>query len=786
MRATRPNSRTTLTSRRCAGAWFIAVGVVCGMGHATAQETPAQPGLNLGNYNLQQSIELGWRYADFSGNRSVADTFVNLHTGPRLLAQTLDVHSLNHHGPIFDSLSVRSSGYGGEANDYTRLRADKNKWYKFNADFRRDQNRWDYNLLANPLNPPTSIPFIPVRQSPHRFLTVRRMSDFNLKIAPQSRVSLRLGYARHEHEGPSFSTFHKGVFGSGMETLLAQSLRSISNQYLIGADLKLLPRTNLSFDQFLDFHKSDTSWLDGNAAFTLSNGVPVDLGLVFNSDFPTCGPLFDPANPSAPNPLCNGFLAYSRSAPTRSSFPTGQLAFQSRYFRHMELTGRVAYSSGESRVRSFRELFQGLIVPTDERQFTTATSSNTRRLLTSVDWGAVWQVNERFRILETFRFSNLRIPGLAQTVVSTLFGYSLLIAPNVFSASSCPAPFTAATCPQHSPVSPSDEDNIRSAGFLGEEAKSQQLQVEHDFHRHAGARLGYRYRDRLIVTRMLSVTNSRFFPDQPNRGACAGIPLDANGVCSVSSSVGETDRVPIHENALLAGLWLQPIDAWRSNFDLEWSGADRSYTRISPRRRQHYRFRTAYAPSPQVNLSFAFTIHQQGNSSQQIRGWQHFHNYNFNATLALDRSLSLDLGYEYSGIHTQTDICIVSSALPSDALPCALGIGLFHQNSFYDSRSHFGHFALEWSPVKRVTADVGYDLTRESGNTLFLNPLSPPGSLRYDFHQPSALLAVELHRNWRWRAQWGYHGYNERGTPGPVTRRDFRGNVVTTALRYAF
>jgi len=282
------------------------------------------------------------------------------------------------------------------------------------------------------------------------------------------------------------------------------------------------------------------------------------------------------------------------------------------------------------------------------------------------------------------------------------------------------------------------------------------------------------------------VTNSRFFPDLPNRGACAGIELDANGVCSVSSTVNETERVPIHENTLLAGLWLQPASWWRANFDLEWSGADKSYTRISPRRRLHYRLRSVYAPSPQVNLSFAFNIHQRGNSSQQIGNRERFHNFIFNATLAPHRSLFLDLGYEYSGIHTQTDICIASSAVPPHALRCASGIGLVHQNSFYDSASHFGHLALGWTPVKRVAADVGYDFTGEGGNALFLNALAPRGSLPSSFHQPTALLAIELHKNWTWKARWGYHGYKERGAPGPVRARDFRGHVVTTSLLYAF
>ena len=155
---------------------------------AWGQTSTAPEGVAAGNYQIQQSVELGWRYTTSSGNGSIYDTFVNLHTGPRLLEQSLEVQSVNHAGALFDNLSLASFGYGGDPNSATRLRVYRNRWYNFNASFRRDQNFWDYNLLANPLNPPTSSPNLAVQFSPHRFANVRRMSDFNLTLAPQARV----------------------------------------------------------------------------------------------------------------------------------------------------------------------------------------------------------------------------------------------------------------------------------------------------------------------------------------------------------------------------------------------------------------------------------------------------------------------------------------------------------------------------------------------------------------------------------------------------------------------
>ena len=83
---------------------------------------------------------------------------MNLGSGLRLFDYTLDMRSLDHNGLLFDNLNFSNFGYGGDPNDVTRLRIDKNKWYDFRVLFRRDKNFWDYNLLANPLNPSTSTP----------------------------------------------------------------------------------------------------------------------------------------------------------------------------------------------------------------------------------------------------------------------------------------------------------------------------------------------------------------------------------------------------------------------------------------------------------------------------------------------------------------------------------------------------------------------------------------------------------------------------------------------------
>jgi len=197
---------------------------------AQTSTAPQAEGVERGGYHIEQSVELGYRFTDTSGNDAVYNTFVNLHTGPRIIEQSLSLRSLTNTGGLFDDLFLSSFGWGGDPNDAARLRASKAKWYKLNASFRRDQNYFDYDLLANPLNPPTSKPSIPVNQSPHAFYTVRRMSDVDLTVLPQSRVSFRVGYSHNRVEGPSLSSYHEGT-----DALLWQPWSTTLNAWRLGA-----------------------------------------------------------------------------------------------------------------------------------------------------------------------------------------------------------------------------------------------------------------------------------------------------------------------------------------------------------------------------------------------------------------------------------------------------------------------------------------------------------------------------------------------------------------------
>jgi len=796
---------------RCAGL-FVALLLLLGL-PGVAQE-PTE-GVNSGNYNVKQTIEFGGRiipnsdFKDSRGRRDVYDTFVNLRDGPRLFDYTLEMRSLNHQGWLFDNLFIANFGYGGDPNNVSRVGAYKNKWYSFSGTFRRDYTNWDYNLLANPLNPNTPVANAPagfspiILFSPHAQGLVRRMSDYNLTLLPQSRVRLRFGYNRNVQEGPSFTTLHEGT-----EVLLFQDWRTTVNSYQIGVDFKLLPRTNISYDQFLLYYKGDTSWADRNQAFRLTSGTLVDLGLPFNTAAgQPCSQPFNPsaAQPTAPpgtvNPTCNGYVLYQRAARVRLPFPTEQVSFQSNYFKGIDLSGRVVYSSSDGDVPIFNEFLGfdqnrtgGLVTRTRQRQFTTSGPARPKRISVSTDFGVTWHVTSKFRVLDMFRFANFRIPGQWVFAETSLFGISMLDTPNVFTPGpkappSCPT-ITSPGCPQHNSSSPADVISGISTAFLGQNLKNNLFELDYDFNKHIGARVGYRFRHRLITHRDETDQSLLFFPTLPNRGNCAGVPLNPDGSCSTTTSDSGEDQTEINEHSALFGIWTRPISGLRASFDLELMSADNAFTRISPRQWQRYKLRATYKPVNWMSFGAAVNILESRNNVTSINNLQHNRTYGFSAAFEPNERFSFDIGYDYNDIFSQILVCYVSSTASPGLSKCPGSTVLLEQVSFYNNKAHFGYFDAMWKPFRRLTTNVGYAITSTAGSTLILNPNAPTGPLAYNFHKPYAGLAVELYKGLSWRAQWNYYGYNEKESPLPVVDftgpRDFRGNMVTLAVRYAF
>ena len=183
------------------------------------------------------------------------------------------------------------------------------------------------------------------------------MQDYDLTLFPQSRLRFRLGYSRNVNTGPAYTTLEGGT-----EPLLSENVNDVTNSYRMGVDYRGLSKTTLSFDEMLTYTDVNNRVTDNNLLFRLSNGTPVDLGIVFVGTSPCANPITNSATtPPTVTANCNGYLSYSQFQNPRSSFPTERVSFQSTYFRNLSMTGSAAYSSGNNTVTDFNDLINGWV-----------------------------------------------------------------------------------------------------------------------------------------------------------------------------------------------------------------------------------------------------------------------------------------------------------------------------------------------------------------------------------------------------------------------------------------
>jgi hypothetical protein len=786
-------------------------------------------GKNTGNYNVQQSVEFGYRDSMIGGNLNNYNTFENLNSGFRLFDYTVDMRSIDHRGIFFDSLTFSNFGYGGDPNDVSRLRIEKNKWYDFRALYRREKDFWNYSLLANPLNPSSFNPATPITSSPHALNLSRRMQDYDLTLLPQSRLRFRLGYSYNVDSGPAFTTVEGGT-----EPLLSQNVRYTTNAYRIGVDFKGIPNTTVSFDEFLTYSKVDTSATDNNLTYQLSNGTPVDLGLVFVGTSPCAAPVTNPATkPPTVTANCNGYLSYSEVENPRSSFPTERLSFESSYIRNFSMTGSLGYSSGDNMVTGYNENISTWATRTLTRGGTTGGPADSKRLSVNANWSGEYRITDKLGIVDEFAYDNWRIPSMWATAETNLFatpptsgqtGLLLPIStvtPATF-ATVCPtAPYNSAGCPQHNSSSGADVTNELVAQFLGQNIRSNTIELKYDITHRVSAHIGYMYEARTIADFSATWdTGEIYLPGGPGgtlanhyfaaRGDCAvvagalpaGCTVNANGsiqegsaTALIPDATNDTARniYEIHENAGLFGISARPIDTLRITGDLMFGYNDNSFTRTSPRQLQSYKINVRYTPTPWANITGAVNIQENRDNVSMVNNLEHGRTYSFVTTLAPNAKLWVDFGYTYMDIFTQTEICFPDTGSTVFTTPCPVPAATSPLGtlSSYSSMDHYAFGDVMWKPYKRVTAMLGYGGTIVRGNTTLLNPMAPTGTLDFDYIKPLASLAFDLYKGVVYKTSWNYYGYNDAGVANPaglapLPLQDFNGNNITFSLRYAF
>jgi len=722
-----------------------------------ANQTQSQPeGWEGYGYVVHQSVDVGYRANDITGSEQMYNTLVNLRSGPRLLDQSLSMQSQNHDGTLFDNLFLNSFGWGGDPNNALRLRLDKNKWYDFRSAFRRDQTDFGYNLLANPLNPPTSSPNIPATFSPHRFATRRRVSDFDLTLFPQSIFDVRLGYSHNNMTGPSYSSVHEGT-----DALLFQDWNTTLNSYRLGADLKIFEHTVVSYDQFLDYYKGDTDWqLAPFAPALLPGGAgTVDLGLPINTGNKNPCAINAPATSlidstgTLTNTTCNSYINYNRADRSRTSAPTERVSLHSTDIPRLELSMSYAYGSADMNT-VFNELFNGFQSgrngsPNTRQSLVTNTPGTTTgatRISNVADFSITAHLTKHLRFVDTFRFWAYRIPERA-----------------FFNEQD----WTCSGCDLTTPIS-----GTTTGGSVPETAD--QLSFNQSWKKnesdlvwetkHVGGRIGFRYGDRTFHH-------------------------------ILDFATGDEDRIVVHEYTPIFGIWAKPMMSLRFNFDWEHTNSDDTIVRIGPRKEDKYRFQANYTPKPWAVIGTSINLWNGSNDDVLIAYRGHNRNYGFTTSLNPRERFGIDLAYNYNDYQQNTFICFNDSDTTLSVVASAgscLANGYNDDgnplltNGIYTSKTHYGMASVMVKPVSRVSIQAGYSITSVGGDTPQFNVLQPFGSLQYNYHQPLALVSVDIGHHLAWNAGWNYYQYGEKSFVGPTDPRYFHANNATFSLRWAF
>jgi hypothetical protein len=713
-------------------------------------------GVTSGGYQIHSSVEFGYRSTDVTGSGDMYDTLVNLQTGPRILDQTLTMQSVDHEGLLFDDLYLNSFGWGGDPNNALRLRADKNKWYNLQSSFRRDQYFSDYDLLANPLNPPPppapggSAPSIPILDSPHLFDTTRRVSDVDLTLLPQSRVSFRLGFSHNNMTGPSYSSIHEGT-----EASLLQDWNTTMNSYRLGVDFRIAPRTVLSYDQFLDYYKGDTDYQLNPMNEALVPTTPVSsvsLGLSIDTVNKEPCAVMPPAtslvvNGVLTNVTCSAYFSYSRNQRIRTSTPTERVSLRSNYFRKLEVVGSFSYSSAVSST-PLDESFSGLITRTNTLAFTGTGTSAANRISDAADLGATLHLTQHLRLIEKFYFWAYRIP---QNGNLNELDYSCAVPP-------CTLLSTPLTTGVATPTS------IQSS--FNQTWTRNQTELAWDISTKLGARIGYRYGDR----------DFNHFNDF--------LP-------------GDLDHFVGLEKTALFGFWARPTHALRLNFDYEHTNYNAVFVRLSPRKDARYRFQTTYTPHSWAILGGSINIRQESNADAQTQYVGHNQNYGLTASLAPRERFGLDVAYNFNSVIQNALICFNDTPPTGVILPFVANAdnnncggndtsNNLMANSYYTNHNNFGMASIRFKPAKRVLANIGYSISSVDGSVPQFNVLQPLGTVQYKYQQPVANLSVDIGHKLAYNMGWNYYQYGEGSFVGPTAPRYFHANSLTESLRYSF
>jgi hypothetical protein len=214
----------------------------------TPEPVGSARGENWNDYNITNSFETGYRFADIFGNRGKYRSDENYRNGVRLLGSSFSANSKDGHGGIFDEILLNTQGLGGDPYESASLRIQKNGLYRYDM-------LWRLNEYYNP--------GLAISLGEHFRNTSHRLQDHDFTLFPQAKIQFRFGYSRNTQDGPALSTVQ--LFNSRGDVFTPfMNVKRLYNEFRIGNDIELWG-FRFSWLHAWDNFKEDSTFLSGGA-----------------------------------------------------------------------------------------------------------------------------------------------------------------------------------------------------------------------------------------------------------------------------------------------------------------------------------------------------------------------------------------------------------------------------------------------------------------------------------------------------------------------------------------
>ncbi len=300
------------------------------------------------------------------------------------------------------------------------------------------------------------------------------------------------------------------------------------------------------------------------------------------------------------------------------------------------------------------ETFDGLSSRSGVLGYNTAGSgANAKWNSASADISMTFHLSNRLRLVETFRFRNFNVDGSFLDMENTFF--------NAASFGSASLLNPIATFPPtslfHSSSSPADIINESTLNQIGQNTKENDFQVQYDVSRFFGVRAGFVYNNSLIQpgnTYQVAIGDV-YYPNLPNRGDCAGLPLNLDGSCTFSGVIAPfgNPTTEINRYSGVLGAWFRKGSEFHANVEAQFGGADNWIYRTDPIHFFNIKGNVSYAPRPWLMLSGNLLFEHATNNDSDLAYNQHNYSTTINAMIMPAKHWGLDLAYNFDARYSR-------------------------------------------------------------------------------------------------------------------------------------